>query len=249
MKALVLAGGYGKRLKAHTDCPKALLEVGGKPILSHILENVSQSADIDTIIISTNERFRTEFETYLAGNTWKKPVRLVIEPSKTEAHKLGSIGGIQFAIRETGLSGDLLIIGGDNLFGMDLSAFLQSAKNRSVIGVCDVKDKKLASEYGVVTIDTDGLITDFIEKPAHQNSTLVSTAIYHFPKKVILRIDEYLTGGGSKDRLGDFISWLYKRENVYVHEFSNYWFDVGCIGSLKAARRHFNHPSASPKSP
>jgi len=245
MKTLILAGGYGSRLKTLIDCPKALLEVGGKSILSYILKNVCRAEDVETIIISTNEHFCSHFESYLAGTTWRKPVQLVVEPSNTEENKIGSIGGIQFVTREIGLSDDLLIIGGDNLFGMDLSAFLKSAKGRSVIGAYNVRDKKMATEYGVVTTDTNGRITDFKEKPEHPNSTLVSTAIYHFPKKILLRISEYLNEGGARDRLGDFISWLHKRENVYVHEFSNYWFDVGCMDSLQAAKRHFARKPSS----
>ena len=243
MKALILAGGFGTRLEPHIVYPKALLEVGGKPILSHILENACRAEDLEGILISTNEAFRQQFQSYLSRTKWPKPVQLVIEPSKSEGQKFGSIGAIQFVIRELRLSEDLLIIAGDNLFEMELSAFLQSAKTRLVIGVFDVRDEKLAKEYGVVAIDADGLIKDFSEKPENPNSTIISTGIYHFPKEVLPRISEYLTSGGSKDRLGDFISWLYKRENVYGYILSNRWFDIGSIDRLNAAYRHFGSKS------
>ena len=185
MKALILAGGFGTRLKPYVVYPKALLEVGGKPILSHILENACRAQDLEAILISTNEAFHQQFDSYLSRTKWLKPVQLVIEPSRSEGQKLGSIGAIQFVIHKLRLSEDLLIIGGDNLFEMDLSAFLQSAKTRTVIGVYDVRDAKVAKECGVVEIDTDGLIKDFKEKPEHPNSTLISTAIYHFPTEVL----------------------------------------------------------------
>ena len=187
MKAIILAGGYGTRLKPYTSYPKALLEVNGKTILSHILENVCRVKEIESIILSTNEAFRQHFESYLSETSWNKPVHLVIEPSKSEGQKLGSIGGIQFVILNLSLAEDLVVIGGDNLFEMDLSEFLQAARSRPAIGVFDVGDEKLAKEYGVVTIESDGLVKDFDEKPNHPNSTLVSTAIYHFPKRVLLR--------------------------------------------------------------
>jgi len=245
MKALILAGGYGTRLKPYINYPKALLEVGGKAILSHILENVCRVKEIESIILSTNEAFREQFESYLSVTSWHKPVHLVIEPSKSEGHKLGSIGGIQFVIHKLSLSEDLVVIGGDNLFEMDLSAFLRSVRSRPAIGVFDVGDEQLAKEYGVVTIDRDGLVKDFNEKPEHPNCTLVSTAIYHFPKHVLLRISEYLSNGGSKDRLGDFLSWLYKRESVYAYTFSSCWFDIGTVASLKAASGYFGDKNNS----
>jgi glucose-1-phosphate thymidylyltransferase len=235
MKALILAGGYGTRLRPHILSPKALLEIGGKPILSNILENLCRVENIERILISTNETFRQHFESYFSITTWLKPVQLVIEPSNSEGRKLGSVGAIQFVLNKLCLSEDLLILAGDNLFKMALSSFMQSAKTYPIIGVFDVLDKKLATEYGVVTIDADGIIKDFFEKPENPNSTLVSTAIYYFPKEVLNSINEYLSKGGSNDRLGDFISWLYKRMNVYTHIISGQWFDIGSIDSLKAA--------------
>jgi glucose-1-phosphate thymidylyltransferase len=243
MKAIILAGGYGRRLKPFIDFPKALIDVGGKPILTYILQNACKTEEVESIIISTNEYFRLNFESYLQQSTWHKPVQLVVEPSNNEGHKLGSVGGIQFVISKLSLSEDLLIIGGDNLFEMDLSLFLKNSKNKAVIAVYNVGDRELASNYGVVTTDEIGRITDFKEKPEQPASTLVSTAIYRFPKKFLPRINEYLSEGGSKDRLGDFISWVCKRDVVYAFEFSKCWFDVGTFVSLKAAIEHLAAPS------
>src|SRR3989344_5373721 len=102
MNAIILAGGYAKRLLPLTkDTPKPLLEVGGKPILQHILEKVQALDDIEHIIISTNATFEAKFRQFLAKFPAKKPIMLEPEPSKDEGDKLGSIGGLAYLMKKT----------------------------------------------------------------------------------------------------------------------------------------------------
>ena len=81
MKAIVLAGGYAKRLWPLTkNTPKPLLDVGGKEIISWIIEKILNISDISEIIISTNEKYKENFEKYINNRNFSKPVKLICEP-------------------------------------------------------------------------------------------------------------------------------------------------------------------------
>ncbi|PIN85529.1 MAG: hypothetical protein COV47_01705, partial [Candidatus Diapherotrites archaeon CG11_big_fil_rev_8_21_14_0_20_37_9] len=74
MKALILAAGYAKRLWPLTkNKPKPLLEVKGKTIVGHILENMKSVKEIDEVLIVTNEKFAMEFEYWVKDFEYPKP--------------------------------------------------------------------------------------------------------------------------------------------------------------------------------
>jgi len=121
MKAIILAGGYAKRLWPLTkNKPKQLLSVGGRPMIEYIIEKLETQKEIDKIIISTNEKFEENFKQWLSEYKSTKEISLVIEPTLLEENKLGSVGALGYLIREKNIDEELMIIGGDNLFEFDL---------------------------------------------------------------------------------------------------------------------------------
>ncbi len=85
MKALILCGGFARRLEPIGEfIPKALLTLNGVPLIEYIMKDLENNGQIDEIIISTNRRFANQFEYWLKlkkGAGYRKEVRLVIEPS------------------------------------------------------------------------------------------------------------------------------------------------------------------------
>ncbi|MCG2822008.1 MAG: NTP transferase domain-containing protein, partial [Candidatus Atribacteria bacterium] len=117
MKAIILAGGYAKRLWPLTkNKPKQLLLVGGRPMIEYIMEKLETQEEIDQIIISTNEKFEDNFKQWLPGHKSSKNIELVIEPTLSEKDKLGSVGALGYLIKKKNIGEELMIIGGDNLF-------------------------------------------------------------------------------------------------------------------------------------
>ncbi|NOX71585.1 MAG: nucleotidyltransferase family protein, partial [Candidatus Micrarchaeota archaeon] len=189
MKAIILAGGFAKRLWPLTkNYPKPLLKVGNKAIIDHIIEKVLEVEDIERIYITTNSAFEMHFSNELNEHLSKENIDLVIEPSSSEENKLGSLGAINHIIKKEGIDDDLLVVAGDNLFGFNINDLVSYYKEngRPVIAFYDIKDmEKVRNRYGNVKLDESGKVIDFVEKPASPHSTLVSTGCYIFPKRIL----------------------------------------------------------------
>jgi glucose-1-phosphate thymidylyltransferase len=229
MKAVILAGGFAKRMWPLTmETPKPLLLVAGRPMIEHVIEKLLDIKGIHTIYITTNKRFGPVFQEWLDSTDYKRDIRLVIEDHASEEEKLGSIGAISHIIDKEIIDDDILCIGADNLLEDNLHPFLEFFRKH------EMREGDL-SKYGIASIDDSGLLVDFEEKPENPKSRLVSTAIYAFPRKDVKLIHEYLANKHNPDSPGFFISWLYRRNPVYGFVFRNRWFDIGSFESYREA--------------
>ena len=238
MKAVILAGGFATRMWPLTkDKPKQLLTVAGRPMLDYVMEKITSVPRIDQIFISTNAKFEDQFKEYLEEYETDKEISLVIEEVRSEEKKLGSVGALGYLITEKDIDGELLVIGGDNIFGFEMIDFIEyfHAKEGNVLALYDVESKAKAKLYGVIDIDKDNRVTYFQEKPEDPRSTLVSTACYAFTEKGTKNILKYLEGGNNPDEIGHFINWLYKKDDVYGYIFHGVWFDIGSKESYHKA--------------
>jgi glucose-1-phosphate thymidylyltransferase len=240
VKALILAAGYATRLSPLTDdFPKGLLPVGGRPMVDWIVDNVRASG-VDDIALVTNARFAHLFE------DWAHGVRIVDDGTDSNETRLGAIGDIRYA----GLDDDALIIAGDNLFDYalaDLLAFWDAKGRQSAVAVHDVGDRELAKRYGIVAVDADHRIVDFVEKPADPPSTLAATATYLYSREHLRLVDTYLEEGNNPDQPGNFVAWLHRREPVYAFGFAGGWYDVGDHAQLLAADNRLRRRQGLPE--
>ncbi len=250
MKCIILCAGYATRLYPLTrETPKPLLEVGGKPILSYILDKINELPSIDTIYIVTNDKFYAAFE------EWKKTAgdrRIIIinDETKTNDDRLGAIGDIHFTVQTQKIDDDVLIIAGDNLFEFSLLHLHRffTEKKASAVALYDVRQKEIAAhKLGVVMIDTQQKIIDFEEKPALPKTTLISTACYTLTKKDLRTLEHCITENKKPDNLGDFIKYLSLHAHVYGYVFSERWFDIGTHEQLAYAHSVLQKKSADIK--
>ena len=229
MKALILAAGYATRLRPLTDSiPKQLLPVGGRPMVDWILDRIAETS-ADEIHLVTNGRFAADFERWSAG----KDVQVHNDGTASNEDRLGAIGDIRFV----GLDDDLLVIAGDNLFDDSLADYESywRSKGGSSVAVLDVGDRELAKQYGVVDVDEDDRVTDFLEKPADPPTTLCATATYLYTRAHAQLVSRYLDEGNPPDQPGNFVAWLHKREPVYAYRLSGEWYDIGDATQLLEA--------------
>jgi len=242
MKAVILAGGYAKRMWPLTkDRPKHLLPIAGRPMLDYVIASLDPVSNFEEIYISTNRKFQSQFEEYIKNLQMDK-IRLFVEETHSEEEKMGSVGALGYLIRENGIDDELLVIGGDNIFSFKMTDFIDyfHEKRAEVIALYDIKSREKARLYGVVQIDERYKIIDFQEKPENPQSTLISTACYAFTKKGVRSVLKYLEEGNDPDKMGHFIEWLFRHEDVYGFVFSGTWFDIGSFESYKAADEYFS---------
>ncbi len=243
MRAVILAGGYGKRMGPMGEkMPKALIKVGEKPVIEHIFEKLKSVRDIDIVYISTNEKFKGQLALWLDKfRSSEKTLKLVVEPHTTDHKKLGSMGALKYLIESEKIDDDLMVINGDNVFDFDLNRLVKffNEKDKLVIGFYDVKSLEEARKMGVGRLNTYGKLVEFEEKPEKPKSTLVSTGCYIFPRSSLEMVSFYLAGKNSPDAPGYFVKWFYTRWKVYGFVFKEKWFDIGSLETLREAREHF----------
>ena len=249
MKLIILAAGYATRLYPLTlNQPKPLLPVAGKPMLEHVLDNISTIREIDHAYVVTNAKFVNHFEEWAQG--YRRPnlnfgFTFVNDKSTDDSNKLGAIGDLHLVLTQHKINEDIIVVGGDNLFSHDLGAFGDSCreKNAPVTGVYDVGDLEQIKKYNAIDIDENDRITFFEEKPKEPKSTLTGIALYFYPTSTLPLIHEYISEGNNPDQPGRLVQWLYPRVPFYVWRVPGLWFDIGSIETLEEANRVFSHGS------
>jgi glucose-1-phosphate thymidylyltransferase len=241
VKALILAAGYATRLYPLTlDRPKALLPVGGKPMLDHLMEQLEQVEGLDEVYVVTNSKFAEAFREWAAARSGL-PLRIIDDGTVDDDSKLGAIGDLDLTIREAELDDDLIVLAGDNLFSESIAPFPVFAlrKGGPALGVYDVGDLDTIRRYSVIELDEDDRVTKLEEKPERPRSTLAGIALYFYPRSALRYVREYLKDGNNPDQPGRLVQWLYPRTAVYGWRVPGRWFDVGSKETLAEADRAF----------
>lgn len=193
MNIIIPMAGMGKRLRPHTlTVPKPLIPVAGKPIVQHLAEDLAAMVDepVKNIFFITG-RFGKEAENHLIQVAEKLGARGHIA---YQDEALGTAHAVHCA-RE-GLKGKVIVAFADTLFTADFR--LDKKKD----GVLWVKQIENPSAFGVVKLDTEGNITDFVEKPKEFVSDLAMIGIYYFKngealaEEIAYLLENNVTEGG-----------------------------------------------------
>ena len=239
MKLLVIAAGYATRLYPLTlNQPKALLPVGGRPMLDRVLGALA-SVKPDGIYVVTNSKFAPHFREWAAA----RPDVIVVDDGTTsDEDKLGAIGDIAFVLDQARVDDDLVVVAGDNLFSDDLVEFgaFCRARNAPVVALHDVGDLTQMSKYNAIETDEQGRITYFEEKPQNPTSTLTAIALYFYPRHVLPLIRQYVDEDNNPDQPGRLVQWLYSRVDVFTWRVPGDWYDIGSEETLRQADENFS---------
>jgi glucose-1-phosphate thymidylyltransferase len=245
MKVLILAAGYATRLYPLTlTQPKPLLPVAGKPMVEYVLDNLAPIDGIDRIYVVTNEKFAGHFQKWADGYRAagsKMEFTIVNDHSTDDSNKLGAIGDIHLVIEREKVDDDLIVVAGDNLFSQSLGDFgrICREKQAPVLAVYDVGSLEQIKKYNSISLDAEGRITFFEEKPANPTSTLTGIALYYYPRHSIPLIKQYIAEGNNPDQPGRLVQWLYTRTPVYTWTVPGIWYDIGSKETLEEASRIF----------
>ncbi len=217
MKALVLAGGFGTRLRP-LSCsrPKPLFPVANKPIIDYTLQSLAQ-AGVDTVILSVHY-MADRIADYLGSSKYGMDIIV-----SREQRPLGKGGGIKNA--EKLLGGEpFAVINGDIITDIDISrlvAFHEEKGGMATIALHWVEDP---SRYGSVDLDGEERITRFVEKPGpgQAPSNLINAGIYVLEPGVL----DYMPSG-KFDTEEEVFPVLAQEGKLFGFEAHGYWSDVG----------------------
>ena len=248
MIAIILAGGYAKRLWPLTlNKPKALLPIACKPMVNYVVDKLtSLDPPMSRIILSTNMKFQSQFKEWLKHSEYHD-IELMPEKSSKEEEKLGAVRALASIIEKIGKQ-DVLVLASDNLFTDKLDGLLYFfyEKHAPTIALYRAKSVTEAKRGSTVVTNESRKILEFVEKPIHPRTTLVGACVYAFPAGIGKRLGEYLELGLATDEPGRFIEWLCKQEPVYGYMFKNYLWDIGTIASYKATDKFFSQILKNP---
>ncbi len=228
MKAVVMAGGEGARLRPMTaNQPKPLLPVANRPIMEHVLRLLRRHGFTETVV--TVHFLASMVRNYFGdGDDFGMSLQYA-----TEEAPLGTAGSVKNA-EEALRDEPFLVISGDALTDIDLSRLVSFHKDNSAlvtVGLTRVPDPL---EFGIVIADDDGRIQRFLEKPTWGQvfSDTVNTGIYVIEPEVLSE----LKMGEPADWSGDIFPRLIERgAPVYGCVSDGYWEDIGTLESyLKA---------------
>jgi glucose-1-phosphate thymidylyltransferase len=245
MKVIILAAGYATRLYPLTlTQPKPLLPVAGKPMIDYVLDNLAPIGGIERVYVVTNAKFADHFQKWAddyQATKAKLSFTIVNDGSTDDTNKLGAIGDIHFVLQSQHVEDDIIVVAGDNLFSEKLSDFGRVCRERQapVLAVYDVGDLEQIKKYNAISLDGNGRITFFEEKPKNPTSTLTGIALYFYPRATLPLIKQYIAEGNNPDQPGRLIQWLYPRTPVYTWKVPGLWYDIGAKETLEEANRIF----------
>ena len=173
MKAVVMAGGEGNRLRPLTsNQPKPMVPVVGKPCMEHILELLREHTMSDVIV--TVAFLPQAIRSYFGeGETLGMQIGYSVEESP-----LGTAGSVRLTAKQ--LDETFLVISGDALCDVDLSALVAFHKERGAAVTIGLKSVDNPLEFGIVVTDEEGRVERFLEKPSWGQvfSDTINTGIY-----------------------------------------------------------------------
>ena len=224
-----MAGGQGTRLRPLTsNQPKPMLPIVGRPMMEHVLQLLREHGS--TEVVATVQFLASVIRTYFGDGS-----DLGIELAyATENEPLGTAGSVKNA--EPLLEDTFLVISGDHVTDVDLSAAAAFHKERGAAATVILKHAENPLEFGIVIVDDDGRIERFLEKPGWGEvfSDTINTGIYVLEPEVL----QYIPPGEEFDFAQDLFPLLLdKGLPLYGFVADGYWADVGHLEAYLEVHR------------
>jgi NDP-sugar pyrophosphorylase family protein len=221
MKAILLAGGQGSRLRPLTlNTPKPIVPIFDRPFLRYQIELLKHVPDIHEIVLSLNYQPRRIEEVFGDGSDLGVQIRYVVEPQP-----LGTGGAIRFAAGPNP-TGPIVVFNGDVLTSIDLPEVLALHRARQARATIVLTPVDNPSAYGLVEPDAEGNVKAFLEKPSPDQVTCdtINAGIYVLEGETLDRIPN---GVSYSIERGYFPSLIERGETFVAYTYRGYWIDIG----------------------
>jgi len=220
MKAILLAGGQGTRLRPLTlNTPKPVVPIFDRPFLTYQIDLVKQVPEIDEVVLSLNYQPEAIAAVFGDGDALGIRIRYVVEPEP-----LGTAGGIKFASR--GLDGPIVVFNGDVLTSIDLGAVIRLHRERQARATIVLTPVDNPSAFGLVETDGRQNIKRFLEKPKPDEITTnrINAGIYVLEPETFDRIPDGVPCSIERQY---FPSLIERGETFLAFDYQGYWIDIG----------------------
>lgn len=217
MKALILAGGEGTRLRPLTlTTPKPLLPLANRPHLAHILDHIARHG-LDEAVLLTGYGHEL-FEGF------EPPVGVTLRFAR-EPEPLGTCGPVKMV--ESELDGTFVVFNGDVLTGVDITAMIAQHRERDAVATLCLYPVADASPYGLVPLDDDGRVRRFVEKPSPDEAAgggLINAGTYVLEPEALKSVPPGKPWSFERQL---FPTLLEEGQPVYGFASESYWIDIG----------------------
>ena len=231
MKAVIMAGGEGTRLRPITSLrPKPMVPIVNQPVMEHIIGLVKHHG-IEEIVATLAFMPRTIQDYFGAGEEWGVDISYAVEESP-----LGTAGSVKNAAHLLDDAEPFLVISGDAITDIDLTEIIRFHKDRGAAVTIALKRVPDPLDFGVVITAEDGLVERFLEKPSWGQvfSDTINTGIYVVEPWVL----DFIPEGESYDFSAELFPALMEAgHSIYGVAADGYWCDVGSKESYMQVHR------------
>src|SRR5262245_60589408 len=220
MKAILLAGGKGTRLRPLTlHTPKPIVPILNRPFLYYQIDLLRRIPEIDEVILSLNYQPRRIEEIFGHGDGLGIRVRYVVEPMP-----LGTGGAVRYA--GDSLTESVVVFNGDVLTEVDLAAVLRLHRERKAKATIVLTPVENPRAYGLVETDRESNILRFLEKPGEDEITCntINAGIYVLEPDTFDRIPKDTAWSIERSF---FPSLIERGETFVAYVYNGYWIDIG----------------------
>ena len=228
MKAIVLVGGFGTRLRPLTlVTPKQMLPIGSQSMIENVVSRLGRQG-VTEAILSLGYRPDAFRECFPNDECAGVRLRYAQEPEP-----LGTAGAIKFAAEYADIDSRFIVVNGDILTSLDVRDLWNRHLDRDGLASIALTQVDDPSRFGVVPTDRSGLVQAFIEKPTKGTAPTnnINAGTYVLEPEVL----DLIPGGSAVSIERETFPLLAEREALYAWSFDEYWLDAGTRASFVQA--------------